>query len=195
MHEQQARPVEQVSRVIEAIYGCAPVPRPWPTTLPAIRALTSSAAAVLSVHSEGQAECIFHHGYEPFSPPDDRRFPTLHPTLSWQALCVSEMVTKGVLLVDDLKFLNSHFYKEWCLPRGLHHALGVLMGSSSRVTVLFANRHKTQPCYSDCDSRLFRSLIPHICQALKIAETIGLRTMRSEAFKATFDSLCAGIYL
>jgi DNA-binding CsgD family transcriptional regulator/PAS domain-containing protein len=195
MQEQQARPVEQVSRMIESIYGCALDPRQWTTTLPAIIALTNSAAAVLSVHREGQAECIFHHGYEPFLPPDDRRFPTLPRTLSWQALCVSEMVTKGVLLVDDLKFLNSRFYKEWCLPRGLRHALGVVAGSGSRVIVLIANRVKTQPCYGDGDSRLFRSLIPHVCQALKIAEAIGLRTMRSEAFKATLDTLSVGIYL
>jgi DNA-binding CsgD family transcriptional regulator/PAS domain-containing protein len=194
MYEQQARPVEQVSRVIESIYGCALDPRQWMTTLPAIIALTSSAAAVLSVHSDGQAECIFHHGYEPYLPPGDRRFPTLHPTLSWQALCVGEMVTQGVL-VDDVKFLNSRFYKEWCRPRGLRHALGVATGSSSRMIVLIANRLKTQPCYSDRDSRLFRSLIPHICQALKIAETIGLRTMRSEAFKATLDTLSVGVYL
>lgn len=195
MHEQQAQPVEQVSRVIESIYGCALDPRQWTTTLPAIIALTNSAAAVLSVHSEGRAECIFHHGYEPFLPPDDRRFPILHPTSSWQALCAGETVTQGVLLVDDLKFLNSRFYKEWCLPRGLRHALGVVAGSGSRVIVLIANRLKTQPCYGDGDSSLFRSLIPHVCQALKIAEAIGLRTMRSEAFKATLDTLSVGVYL
>jgi DNA-binding CsgD family transcriptional regulator/PAS domain-containing protein len=194
MHEQQARPVEQVSRVIESIYGCALDPRQWTTTLPAIIALTNSAAAMLSVHSDGRAQGIFHHGYEPFLPPDDRRFPTLHPTLSWQALCVGEMVPQG-LLVDDVKFLNSRFYKEWCRPRGLRHALGVVTGSSSRMIVLVANRLKTQPCYGDGDSRLFLSLIPHVSQALKIAEAIGLRTMRSEAFKATLDTLSVGVYL
>jgi DNA-binding CsgD family transcriptional regulator/PAS domain-containing protein len=195
MHEQQTQSVEQVSRVIESIYGCALDPRQWTTTLPAIIALTNSAAAVLSVHSDGQAECIFHHGYEPFLPPDDRPFPTLHPTSSWQALCAGEIVTQRVLLVDNLKFLNSRFYKEWCLPRGLRHALGVVAESGSRVIVLIANRLKTQPCYGDRDSLLFRSLISHVCQALEIAKAIDLRTMRSEAFKATLDTLSVGVYL
>jgi DNA-binding CsgD family transcriptional regulator len=194
MHEQQARPVEQVSRVIESIYGCALDPGQWRTTLPAIIALTKSAAAVLSVHSGGRAQFISHHGYKPYLPSDDQRFPILDPALSWQALCVGEMVTQGVL-VDDVKFLNSRFYKEWCRPRGLRHSLGVVVRSGSRVIVLVANRLKTQPCYSDGDSRLFRSLIPHVCQALEIAEAVGLRTMRSEAFKATLDTLSAGIYL
>jgi DNA-binding CsgD family transcriptional regulator/PAS domain-containing protein len=194
MHGQQVRPVEQVSRVIESIYGCALDPRQWRTTLPAIIALTNSAAATLSVHSDGRAQCVFHHGYEPYLPPDERRFPILDPALSWQALCVGEMVAQGVL-VDDVKFLSSRFYEEWCRPRGLSHALGVVARGGSQVIVLVANRLKTQPCYSDGDSRLFRSLIPHVCQALKIAEAIGLRTMQSEAFKATLDTLSAGVYL
>jgi DNA-binding CsgD family transcriptional regulator len=149
---------------------------------------------VLGVLSDGQVEYLFHHGYESCLPPDDRRFPTLHPTLSWQALCVGEMVAQGAL-VDDVKFLNSRFYKEWCRPRGLRHVLGVVAGSASRVIVLITNRLKTQPCYSDRDGYLFRSLIPHVCQALKIAEAISLRKKQCDAFKATLDTLSAGVYL
>jgi DNA-binding CsgD family transcriptional regulator len=186
MHEQQARPVEQVSRVIESIYGCALDPRQWTTTLPAIIALTSSAAAVLSVHSDGRAQYVFHYGYEPS---DDQRFPALNPAFSWEAL-----FTQGVQ-IDNGKYLSSCFYEEWCRPRGLRHALGVVARSRSRVIVLVANRLKTQPCYGDGDRRLFLSLIPHVSQALKITEAIGLRTMRSEAFKATLDTLSVGVYL
>src|SRR5262249_51416035 len=109
MHGQQAQPVEQVSRVIQLIYGCALDPQQWRTTLAAIIALTNSAAAVLSVHS-GRARYVFHHGYEP---PDDQRFPALQPAFSWKALCVGDVVTQGVP-INDVKFLNSCFYKEWC---------------------------------------------------------------------------------
>src|SRR5262249_6224531 len=191
MHGQQAQPVEQVSRVIQLIYGCALDPQQWRTTLPAIIALTNSAAAVLSVYSDGRAQYVFHHGYEP---PDDQRFPALNLAFSWEALCVGDVVTQGVS-ISNVKFLNSCFYKEWCRPRGLRHAFGVVAGSGSQVIVLVANRLESQGCYDNRDGRLFRSLIPHVSQALKIAEAVGLRTMRSEAFKARFDSLCAGIYL
>jgi PAS domain-containing protein len=191
MHEQQARPVEQVSRVIESIYGCALDPRQWTTTLSAIIALTSSAAAMLSVHSDDRAQYVFHHGYEP---PDDQRFPALNLAFSWEALCGGDVVTQGVP-INNVKFLNSCFYKEWCRPRGLRHALGAVAGSGSQVIVLVANRLESQGRYDNRDGRLFRSLIPHVCQALKIAEAVGLRTMRSEAFKATLDTLSVGVYL
>ena len=194
MHGQQAQPVEQVLRVIQSIYGCAIDPQQWRTTLPGIIALTNSAAAALSVHSDGRAQYVFHHGYEPYLPPDDRRFPALQPAFSWEALCVGDVVTQGVP-INNVKFLNSCFYKEWCRPRGLRHAFGVVAGSGSQMIVLVANRLESQGHYDNRDGRLFRSLIPHVSQALKIAEAVGLRTMRSEAFKATLESLSAGIYL
>src|SRR5262249_402219 len=154
----------------QSIYGCALDPQQWRTTLPAIIALTNSAAAVLSVHSDGRAQYVCHYGYEPS---DGQRFPALNPAFSWEALCVGAVVTQGVL-IDNVKYLSSCFYEEGCRPRGLRHAPGVVAGSSSQVIMRAATRLKTQPCYGDGDSRLFLSLIPHVSQALKIAEAIGL---------------------
>ena len=193
MHRQRSHPIEELSRVIELIYGCVLDPRRWWTTLPALCALTNSAAAVLSL-GDGRARCIFHHGYEPHVSLDEEHLASITSALPELAFCVGKRFSQGAL-PDAVKFQNSRFYKEWCQPKGLRDALGTVARSGSCEIVLILNRLENQPDYGGRDTRLLRLLVPHICEALRMAEVVGLHTARSDALDATLDTLSAGLYI
>jgi DNA-binding CsgD family transcriptional regulator/PAS domain-containing protein len=193
MRGQEAQRIEELLRVVELTYNCALDPSHWSKTLPALSALTNSAAAVLSVRGGSRAQSIFHHGYASYMPLDEQHVAATSLALAGQALCVGELFSQGSLL-DPVKFLNSRFYNEWCRPGGLRHALGMAV-SGSREIVLILNRLEGQPSYGDRDIRLLRLLMPHVCRALKMADVVGLRTMRSDTLEAVLDRLSAGLYL
>ena len=172
MQDREARSLEELLRIVDSIDSCKLDPRQWWTTLPALCALTNSAAAILRISGNGRAQGTFNCGYEPCAPLDEQYFSSAGSSL-----------------------LGSRFHREWCRPRGLRDALGMVTESDTREMILVLNRPESQSAYSDRDIDLFRLIVPHIRDALKMAAVEALNTARADGIEATLDALAAGLYL
>lgn len=187
------------SDVVGAIYDCALDPERWRHTLPQISALTRSPYGALAIHDNIQARSgrVFDHGY------DDNylklyfeKYESMNPLAgAAQTIDVGGVATTA-MLVDEMEFLESRFYREFLSQYGIRDSITtVVLRSERRMAIMIANRREEQPRYDQSDIRLVKLLSPHVCRALTISNALDLRTISSQALEETLNALTVGVFL
>jgi DNA-binding CsgD family transcriptional regulator/PAS domain-containing protein len=97
------------------------------------------------------------------------------------------------MLVDEHKFLESRFYREFLKPQGIRDLIGFnVLKTSQRIGAFSVHR---LDLYGAAEMRLLSLLAPHVCRSLTISDALNLKTVKSEALDATLDALAFGVYL
>ena len=116
----QNLPLENFSKVVEAVYDCAFDPNRWHDTVPLIGDFCRSPVCILGVHdyANGRSELAYQVGYEEqFIRLHEEKYKAMNPF--WSAIRMNPMgrVTTQAMLIDDREFYESRYYREWIKPR------------------------------------------------------------------------------
>jgi DNA-binding CsgD family transcriptional regulator len=192
-------PLEDYSKVVEAIYDCALEPDRWQDAVRMVAELSRSQWCVLGAAdlAKGHNELIFRHGFdEEFWRLHETKYKGMNPYPAPLMLQPTGAVATGAMLADDREVFESRFYLELCKPYGLCDSIGFKALQTDHRLVLFsANRIEPSPRYDDAAVRLFTLLSPHVCRAVAISDVLDLQTVRSAALEATLDALATSVYL
>ena len=194
-------PLENFSKVVEAIYDCALDPSRWANTIGLTAGLSRSQTCIISVHdfANGRSDLAYKvgHGYtEKFHRLHEEKYAAINPFLVPLQRQLVGTVTTQAMLVDDGEFYKSRFYLEWCKPQHFNDSIQFkILQTDQRVGWWAAHRLDDQPRYADADVRLVTLLSPHVCRAITISDALNLKTLRSDALEATLNALTSGVYL
>ena len=134
-------PLETFSKVVEAIYDCAPDPSGWPKTLGMIAELLRSKVCGFVIVGEGEHENLsFHVGVdEQYVRLYKETYAAINPHFGpLQLSPVGEVITTSMVL-DEREFLESRFYKEFLKPQGIRDAIGFnVLKTQKRIGALAA---------------------------------------------------------
>jgi DNA-binding CsgD family transcriptional regulator len=191
--------LEDLSKVVEAIYDCALDPNRWRGTVKLIAEFCQSQWCNIGStdYANGYNELMFYLGYDDdFWSLHESVFKGMNPYLAPLQLQPVGAVVTSAMLIDDREFFESRFYQDLCKPRGICDSMGFkALQTRQRIALLSVNRLEPNPRYSDADVHRLNLLSPHVCRAVAISDLLNLKTVRSGALEATLDALTAGVYL
>ncbi len=97
---------------------------------------------------------------------------------------------------DDQQFLQSEIYCDFARPRGIRHSIGCLIHHDNQlITELGFMRSQGQSHYSDAHIRASNHYVPHIEQAMNMAERRQSLLTRCDQMTAVFDSQSSPSFL
>jgi DNA-binding CsgD family transcriptional regulator/PAS domain-containing protein len=118
---------------------------------------------------------------------------TLH-RVPWAAQSIDEPVTSSQFVTNYDEFIDSRYFQEIVIPKGVGDSMHVVLGRNSRRFGLFsASRHMSGDPISADDLGVLRLLAPHIRRAVTISDLMELKALEAEALSATLDRLAMGV--
>jgi DNA-binding CsgD family transcriptional regulator len=192
-------PLENFSKVVEAVYDCALDPTHWDYTVRLIADLCRSQVCLIGVHdyANNRSELSYNFGQkEEYIRLHEGKYAGMNPLFSAFMMQPLGMVATQAMMIDDQEFWQTRFYREWCKPqRYMDNIFFKILKTDQRIGWWAAHRLEGHPRYGDADVRLVTLLSPHVCRAITISDALNLKTVRSEALEATLDALACGVYL
>jgi DNA-binding CsgD family transcriptional regulator/PAS domain-containing protein len=192
-------PLENFSKVVEAINDCALDPTRWQDTISVVAASLQSQRCALVVYDypSGQSKLAFQIGYpEEYWRLYEGEYRRLNPVITHVQLMPVGAAATSCTLIDDHEFFESRFYQEWCKPQGLRDSICLkVLQTEKRIGLLVANRLESYSRYGDAEVRLMTLLSPHICRAITISDALNLQIIKSEGLGATLNALASGVYI
>ena len=99
-------------------------------------------------------------------------------------------------MVDEAEFVETVFYKEWCVPQKYYDMMGAIIAKRpTEVGAISAVRLIDQPRFGQPDRDFLRLVAPHVRRAITISALLEQRTVERNNFAGVIDQLSAAVII
>jgi DNA-binding CsgD family transcriptional regulator len=164
----------EVSKLIGRIYDASLDPRHWQGVLASMCGLMDAKAASIQMFdplNNNKLRLSMDYGSDP------KWAELLHST--YAALCpigpillLAELDEAGSIFnyIDEEEFVETRFYKEWCVPQDFHDMTGAILAKSqAEIGTLSVIRSRSKPNFNAVELELLGMITPHVRRAVTIA--------------------------
>lgn len=181
------------SRLIDLIYEAPIEAEPWCSFLHAYRCALRSGSALLMFRTPNDpgemtdvADAEWHtHAMRSVY---YRQYAALNP-LRYELMEQGRLYSFADFLPDE-EFHRSAYFREYCEPLQIHHALVAFVGEVQGLRAwLNVSRSRESGDYSARERRLAIALLPHLHRALRIYSLLEQQRLQSLAYRRASDSM------
>ncbi len=195
----QAVEVEDLSRVLAALYDAAFDSSTWPDALQSTCGFLNGAAAnIFWQDPVAQSALVFHSWNE--NPEYVERYLRFYAKINpfFPAITFIEpgVVFSGGDIIPHEEFRTTRFFKEWVEPQGYVDVIGVNLHRFSSSAASFSVRRSAAQGVVDEEMRRRLALVaPHVRRAVMIGREIDRQRSLSHKLSTIVDAVTAGAFL
>ncbi|MFC5435017.1 helix-turn-helix transcriptional regulator [Rhodanobacter umsongensis] len=188
------------TQLIDALYGMDLRAPDWNPFLDQVAQAFRSHVVTVQVHDHAH-----RHGQLMMAVGLSSRLMALHPSLSyehpWFERGAYALLLDGIAddrgLMPESELRATRFYAEFMDEARIGHGMALCMHARGRedMALLTINRDWRTGHYSEQESELARSLLPHLCNAYALQQRLGWLRHESQSFHAALDQLTDGVLL
>lgn len=195
----QTTEVEDLSRVLAALYDAALDPTTWPDALQTTCTFLDGAAANIFWQDPVAQSAVVFHSWN-----DDPEFierylnyyVRLNPFFPAVTFIEPGVVFSGGDIVPHDEFRSTRFYREWVEPQGYVDVIGVNLHRFSSSAACFSVRRSAAQGVVDGEMRRRAALVvPHVRRAVMIGREIDRQRSMSDKLSTILDTVTAGAFL
>lgn len=191
--------LEAYSALIGTIYNAGTHPHLWSRVLEQMcDALDAKAASVHVVNPIlGRASLFCEHGTDPaFTALLLDQYAKMSPIGSAFLVAELDQPIGAFDFIDEEEFVESRFYKEWCLPQGYHDMLGAIIAKRpDEVGAVSATRTLQRGRFGEAERHYLGLIAPHVRRAVAISGLLEQHELERDTFARVMDGLAAAVVL
>lgn len=145
----------------------------------------------------GRATIYFEHGTDPvWTELLLARYAAMSPIGSAVLMAELDQPIGAFDFIGEDEYVESRFYREWCLPQGYYDMLGAIIAKRpSEVGAISATRTLEKGKFDDECRAYIGHIAPHVRRAVTISGLLERRALERDALVNIIDQLAAAVFL
>ena len=188
-----------LSELLGMIYDSVQAPARWGSVLERYSDVLRAKAASVNILDpvQGKLSLFVEHGTDPaWTALLMAKYAAMSP-IGAAVLCAELDQPVSVFdFIDEPEFVDSRFYREWCLPQGYHDMLGALIAKRpSEIGSISATRSVEAGRFEAADRAFVTMVAPHVRRAVTISGMLEQRTIERDGILGIIDHLAVAVLI